>query len=62
MEITIDNNAGFCFGVDDAITIAEKEIKENKELFCLGDIVHNDLEVERLKNKGLKTIDKILLN
>ena len=62
MQIEIDNNAGFCFGVDDAIRIAEKEIVTNKELFCLGDIVHNDLEVERLKNKGLSTIDKQLLN
>lgn len=58
MQIEIDNNAGFCFGVDDAINIAEKEIATNKQLFCLGDIVHNDLEVDRLKNKGLKTIDK----
>ena len=61
MQIEIDNNAGFCFGVDDAITIAEKEIKENKELFCLGDIVHNDLEVERLNSKGLHIIDNLEL-
>ncbi len=61
MQIEIDNNAGFCFGVADAINIAEKEIVANKQLFCLGDIVHNDIEVERLNTKGLQIIDKLEL-
>ena len=61
MQIEIDNNAGFCFGVDDAINIAEKEIASNKQLFCLGDIVHNDIEVQRLNAKGLHIIDNLKL-
>ncbi len=56
MSITIDNNSGFCFGVTRAITTAESELK-NGPLFCLGDIVHNGEEVERLAKLGLETID-----
>lgn len=56
--IEIDNNSGFCFGVINAIKHAEKELSEdNKDLYCLGDIVHNDKEVQRLENKGMRTID-----
>ncbi len=57
MVIKIDDNSGFCFGVVYAIDKAEKMLAENNELFCLGQIVHNDLEVERLEKKGLKTIE-----
>ncbi|MCH8904731.1 MAG: 4-hydroxy-3-methylbut-2-enyl diphosphate reductase [Bacteroidetes bacterium] len=57
MKITIDENSGFCFGVVYAIQMAEDELDQNHELYCLGDIVHNDKEVERLTKKGLKTID-----
>ena len=56
MNIEIDRNSGFCFGVVKAIEIAEKELKKSNSLYCLGDIVHNDAEVKRLKKKGLKTI------
>ncbi len=56
MKIEIDKNSGFCFGVVKAIEIAEKELEKNKELYCLGDIVHNDAEVKRLEKKGLITI------
>ncbi|NOZ35278.1 MAG: 4-hydroxy-3-methylbut-2-enyl diphosphate reductase [Chlorobi bacterium] len=56
MNIEIDNNSGFCFGVVKAIETAESELKKNKTLYCLGDIVHNDAEVKRLENKGLITI------
>lgn len=56
MKIEIDPNSGFCFGVVKAIDIAEKELEEKGELYCLGDIVHNDAEVKRLEKKGLKTI------
>ena len=56
MNIEIDSNSGFCFGVVKAIEIAEKELKKSNSLYCLGDIVHNDAEVKRLKEKGLKTI------
>ena len=56
MTIEIDKNSGFCFGVVNAIKKAEQELEESRFLFCLGDIVHNEIEVERLKKKGLSTI------
>lgn len=56
MLVEIDKNSGFCFGVVNAIRKAEAEVALG-ELYCIGDIVHNDCEVRRLKNMGLKTID-----
>jgi 4-hydroxy-3-methylbut-2-enyl diphosphate reductase len=56
MIITIDENSGFCFGVTTAIETAERELQKG-QLFCLGDIVHNGQEVERLDKLGLETID-----
>ena len=58
MQINIDKNAGFCFGVEDAISIAEKQLADNGSLICLGDIVHNDEELSRLKQKGIEFINK----
>ena len=58
MEIEIDKNSGYCFGVEFAIEMAEDEMAESGYLYCLGDIVHNGMEVERLAKKGLKIIDK----
>ncbi len=55
MTITIDNESGFCFGVTSAIEKAEEELKKGS-LCCLGDIVHNGQEVERLEQAGLRTI------
>lgn len=57
MRITIDNDSGFCFGVVYAIQMAEAELDANGSLYCLGDIVHNNKEVERLARKGLKIIN-----
>ena len=57
IEIEIDQGSGFCFGVVNAIGSAERELKKNGHLYCLGDLVHNSLEMERLKRLGLKTID-----
>ena len=57
MEIEIDSGSGFCFGVVYAIQIAQNYLEKNDSLFCLGDIVHNNVEVERLKKLGLITID-----
>jgi 4-hydroxy-3-methylbut-2-enyl diphosphate reductase len=54
--VTVDPNSGFCFGVVYAIEMAEDYLDEHKQLYCLGDIVHNDMEVERLARKGLQTI------
>jgi 4-hydroxy-3-methylbut-2-enyl diphosphate reductase len=57
MEVTIDKNSGYCFGVEFAIQMAEDEMQEVEELYCLGDIVHNSMEVQRLYEKGLRIID-----
>ena len=58
MEIEIDKNSGYCFGVEFAIQMAEDEIDESGTLYCLGDIVHNGMEVQRLSAKGLKVISR----
>ena len=57
LKVTIDHDSGFCFGVVYAIDMAEDILAEDGYLYCLGDIVHNDEEVERLKLKGLRIID-----
>jgi len=57
LQVTIDQDSGFCFGVVYAIDMAEDILAEDGYLYCLGDIVHNDEEVERLKAKGLRIID-----
>lgn len=58
MTITIDKNSGYCFGVEFAIQMAEDEMEHVDELYCLGDIVHNGMEVQRLYAKGLRVIDR----
>lgn len=57
MNITIDDNSGYCFGVEYAIQMAEDEMEHADRLYCLGDIVHNDREVKRLNEKGLVVIN-----
>ena len=57
LDVTIDTKSGFCFGVEYAIEIAEEILEQEGELYCLGDIVHNDMEVKRLEDMGLKIID-----
>jgi 4-hydroxy-3-methylbut-2-enyl diphosphate reductase len=56
IEVTIDTGSGFCFGVVNAIQSAERELKRDATLYCLGDLVHNGLEMERLAAMGLRTI------
>ena len=56
MKVEIDSNSGFCFGVVTAIRKAEEELDSSGQLYCLGDIVHNASEVDRLCGKGLETI------
>jgi 4-hydroxy-3-methylbut-2-enyl diphosphate reductase len=56
MKIEIDRKSGFCFGVINAINKAESELGNDGKLYCLGDIVHNDAEVARLKSLGMETI------
>lgn len=57
LKVTIDKDSGFCFGVVYAIDMAEEILEEDGYLYCLGDIVHNDEEVERLKLLGLRIIN-----
>ena len=57
LQIEIDNGSGFCFGVTTAIQKAEEELGKGETLYCLGDIVHNGMECERLRSMGLVTID-----
>jgi len=57
MNIEIDQYSGFCFGVIKAIEKAENYLKTHSKLYCLGELVHNDLEMERLSQKGLITIN-----
>ena len=57
MKVEIDLESGFCFGVLSAIGKAEEELRSSDELYCLGDIVHNGIECERLQGMGLKTIN-----
>jgi len=61
LQVTIDKSSGFCFGVVYAIEMAEDILNSEGYLYCLGDIVHNDEEVERLTNLGLKIIDHDVL-
>ncbi len=56
MKVEIEPGSGFCFGVENAIRIAEEELRAGEKVFCLGEIVHNDTEVARLKDLGLITI------
>lgn len=57
LSVRIDPNSGFCFGVIYAIQMAEDLLDEQGYLYCLGDIVHNDEEVQRLEKRGLRIID-----
>lgn len=57
LQIEIDNGSGFCFGVTTAIRKAEEELATGNALYCLGDIVHNGMECERLRSMGLTTIE-----
>ena len=57
MKVTIDKYSGFCFGVVYAIEMAEAELSKSGKLYCLGDIVHNNMEVDRLNDMGLEIIN-----
>jgi 4-hydroxy-3-methylbut-2-en-1-yl diphosphate reductase len=57
MIVEIDTHSGFCFGVQNAVEIAEKALLEGEKVYSLGSIVHNDREVERLKSLGLESIN-----
>lgn len=57
LKVTIDQDSGYCFGVEYAIKMAEDAMEDSGKLYCLGDIVHNDMEVKRLYQKGLRVIN-----
>jgi 4-hydroxy-3-methylbut-2-enyl diphosphate reductase len=57
MKVDIEPGSGFCFGVENAVAIAEDALREGEEVYCLGEIVHNDIEVARLTGLGLRTIN-----
>ena len=57
LQIEIDSGSGFCFGVTTAIQKAEEELAKGNTLYCLGDIVHNGMECDRLRQMGLITIN-----
>ncbi|MFN0158176.1 MAG: 4-hydroxy-3-methylbut-2-enyl diphosphate reductase [Bacteroidota bacterium] len=56
MTVTIDKNAGFCWGVVRTIEIAEEEMQQSSELYSLGAIIHNPMEVARLEQQGMRTV------
>lgn len=59
LNVEIDKNSGYCFGVEYAIQMAEEEMRlSGQSLYCLGDIVHNDMEVQRLHQQGLRIINR----
>lgn len=62
LQVEIDKGSGFCFGVTTAIEKAEEELAAGKTLYCLGDIVHNGMECDRLREMGLITINHDELN
>ena len=57
LQVEIDSGSGFCFGVTTAIRKAEEELAAGNALYCLGDIVHNGMECERLRRMQLVTIN-----
>ena len=57
MKIIVAKGAGVCWGVERALKIAESAIKEYKKVFCLGELIHNPQEIERLKSLGMKFIE-----
>ncbi|MDT8400070.1 MAG: 4-hydroxy-3-methylbut-2-enyl diphosphate reductase [Bacteroidales bacterium] len=57
MKVEIEQYSGFCFGVENAIRLTEEALKSGDEIYCLGHIVHNEAEVKRLEDLGLKTIN-----
>ena len=58
MKVTVDKHSGFCWGVVRTIEIAEQELSGESELYSLGDIIHNPMEIERMEKMGLRTISE----
>jgi 4-hydroxy-3-methylbut-2-enyl diphosphate reductase len=58
MKIEIESSAGFCFGVVNAIQLAQNELDKGTDLYCLGDLVHNEPEIQRLENLGITFVEE----
>lgn len=58
MKVEVETSSGFCFGVENAVRIAEEALGKGERVYCLGEIVHNEIEVERLRSLGLITINE----
>ncbi len=56
MEVIIGKTAGFCYGVRNAVTKAEEKVRKYKNIYCLGELVHNGEVVKKLEDAGMKTI------
>ncbi len=56
MKVEIDRSSGFCWGVVRTVEIAEQELARGEKLYSLGEIIHNPMEIERLREKGLETV------
>ncbi|HTP80313.1 MAG TPA: 4-hydroxy-3-methylbut-2-enyl diphosphate reductase [Bacteroidota bacterium] len=56
MTVRVDTSSGFCWGVVRTIEIAEQELADGRQMYSLGEIIHNPMEIQRLENEGLKTI------
>lgn len=59
MEIIVGKNAGFCFGVSNAVTKTEEQLNKYHKAYCLGELVHNKDVISKLENKGLQIIESI---
>ena len=59
MEVVVGKLAGFCFGVNNAVSKAREQLNENQKVYCLGELVHNRQVIESLEKDGLKTVETI---
>ena len=59
MEIILGKTAGFCYGVKRAVDGAKEDIKTNENIYCLGEIVHNQSVIKKLTDKGIKFVENI---
>lgn len=59
MEIIVGKLAGFCFGVDNAVSGAMEKLKDNKKIYCLGEIIHNEQVINGLESKGMITVNSL---
>lgn len=59
MEVIVGKTSGFCFGVDNAVKGAQKVIRDNGSVYCLGEIIHNEQVIKSLEDYGMITVDNL---